>query len=128
VRTTLFAAIVVFGDLLGNFMLRTGMRGSSVMHSTDPMVYLSVLLNPFILFAVVLMIAALGAQLALLSWADLSYVVPVTSVGYVLNALAGHLLLHEPLSTARWAAILLIMVGVILVSRTPRRTAPGARP
>ncbi len=127
-RTTLFTAIVVFGDLVGNVMLRTGMRGPAAIQYADPIAYLSVLLNPFVLFAMLLMIAGLGAQLALLSWSDLSYVVPVTSVGYVLNALAGHLILHEPLSTTRWAAILLIMTGVMLVTRTPRRTVPGARP
>jgi drug/metabolite transporter (DMT)-like permease len=121
-RITLFAAIVVCGDLLGNVLLRTGMRGPSAVPATDPIVYLAALLNPFVLFGVVLMIGSLGAQLALLSWADLSYVVPVTSVGYVLNALAGNLFLHEPLSIVRWAAILLIMGGVTLVARTPRST------
>jgi len=41
--------------------------------------------------------------MALLSWADLSYVLPVTSVGYVLAALAGRLFLSEQVSPARWA-------------------------
>ena len=41
--------------------------------------------------------------MALLSWADLSYVLPVTSVGYVLVALAGRSLLHETDHCRRWA-------------------------
>ena len=54
--------------------------------------------------------------MALLSWADLSYVLPVTSVGYVLVALAGRMLLHEQITTRRWSGIALIMAGVALVS------------
>ncbi len=43
--------------------------------------------------------------MALLSWADLSYVLPVTSIGYVLVALMGKLLLHEQITLKRWAGI-----------------------
>jgi drug/metabolite transporter (DMT)-like permease len=61
--------------------------------------------------------------MALLSWADLSYVLPVTSIGYVLVALAGRILLHEEISVKRWAGILLIMAGVALVSGSGPQTA-----
>jgi uncharacterized membrane protein len=54
--------------------------------------------------------------MALLSWADLSYVLPVTSVGYVLVAVIGRVFLHESISVTRWAGIVLIMAGVALVS------------
>jgi drug/metabolite transporter (DMT)-like permease len=67
---------------------------------------------------VVLLILWMASRMALLSWADLSYVLPVTSVGYVLVALAGKILLHEQISTRRWAGIILIMAGVALVSGT----------
>ena len=56
------------------------------------------------------------SRMALLSWADLSYVLPVTSVGYVLVALIGKVLLHEAITGRRWAGIVLIMAGVALVS------------
>jgi drug/metabolite transporter (DMT)-like permease len=54
--------------------------------------------------------------MALLSWADLSYVLPVTSIGYVIVALIGRVFLNESISTTRWAGIVLIMAGVALVS------------
>jgi uncharacterized membrane protein len=54
--------------------------------------------------------------MTLLSWADLSYVLPVTAIGYVLVALVGWLLLGEQIPLKRWAGIVLIVAGVALVS------------
>jgi drug/metabolite transporter (DMT)-like permease len=65
-----------------------------------------------------LLIVWLISQMTLLSWADLSFVMPVTSIGYVLSALMGRVFLHEQVSWRRWAGIGIIMLGVILVSRT----------
>jgi drug/metabolite transporter (DMT)-like permease len=124
-RTALFVAIVVCGNLVGNILVRVGMRSSTALPALVPMAYLHALLNPWVLVGVLLLIVGIAAQLALLSWADLSYVAPVTSIGYVLTALAGELFLHEPLSKPRWAAIFLISAGVVLVSKTPPSTARG---
>jgi drug/metabolite transporter (DMT)-like permease len=52
----------------------------------------------------------------------LSYVLPVTSIGYVLPAVVGRFFLHEQVSLLRWAGISLIMLGVILVGRTSPQT------
>ncbi len=122
-RTVLLVAIVVGGNLLGNILLRASMRRAPALPSLSPMPYLQALVEPRAFAGVLLLILGFASQLALLSWADLSYVGPVTSIGYVLTALAGKLFLHEPLSTPRWAAILLIAGGVALVARTPPSTA-----
>jgi drug/metabolite transporter (DMT)-like permease len=53
--------------------------------------------------------------MALLSWADLSYVLPVTALGYVANALLGRYFLSEQISPQRWAGTLLIVAGTTLV-------------
>jgi hypothetical protein len=57
----------------------------------------------------------MASRMTLLSWADLSYVLPVTSVGYVLVAFVGRWLLDERITSKRWAGILLIVAGVALV-------------
>jgi drug/metabolite transporter (DMT)-like permease len=67
------------------------------------------------------------SNLALLSRADLSFVLPVTAAGYVLVAVMGHFWLGEPISPARWAGICAITLGVVLVEKTPSRTTNGAR-
>src|SRR5205814_9322533 len=61
------------------------------------------------------------SRMALLSWADLSYVLPMTSMGYVVVALIGKVLLHEEITTGRWAGIVLIVAGVALVDRKSTR-------
>ena len=62
-----------------------------------------------------LLILWLLARMALLSWADLSYVLPVTSLGYVGNALMGRFFLNEQITPERWMGTLLIVGGVALV-------------
>jgi drug/metabolite transporter (DMT)-like permease len=54
--------------------------------------------------------------LALLSWEDVSFVIPATALTYVTGALAAKWLLGESLSLWRWAGILLVTLGVALVS------------
>ncbi|MEO8373532.1 MAG: EamA family transporter, partial [Candidatus Solibacter sp.] len=73
---------------------------------------------------VVLLVLWQLSRMALLSWADLSYVVPVTSVGYVVVALIGKVLLDEDITGRRWAGIVLIMAGVALVGRSAPSTVP----
>jgi len=67
------------------------------------------------------------SRMALLSWADLSYVLPVTSIGYVVVALLGKVMLNEQITARRWAGIALIMAGVALVSGgTPQTGRPAS--
>jgi uncharacterized membrane protein len=66
------------------------------------------------------------SRMTLLSWADLSYVLPVTAIGYALVALVGRVFLAEQIPLKRWAGIALIVAGVALVSlgTAPRTHAP----
>jgi drug/metabolite transporter (DMT)-like permease len=57
-----------------------------------------------------------------LSWADLTYVLPATSLGYVLLALVAKFGLHEQVSPLRWLGIALISGGVGFVAGGPSQT------
>ncbi len=57
-------------------------------------------------------------QLSLLSWADLTYALPVTAPSYVLIAFIGAFGLHEHVSLAHWFGVTLILCGVVIVGRT----------
>lgn len=123
VKTWICAAVVVFANVFGNFFLKRGMPPAL----PTPLAYITALFRPWAALGVILLILWLMSRMALLSWADLSYVLPVTSVGYVLVALAGKILLNEQITGKRWAGIALIVFGVTLVSggsppQTERRT------
>jgi uncharacterized membrane protein len=121
-KTWSCSALVVFSNVTGNFFLKRGMPAEL----STPAAYITVLFRPMVTLGVLLLILWLASRLALLSWADLSYILPVTSVGYVLVALAGRYFLNEQISAKRWLGIGLIMAGVALVSggTAPRTTQP----
>jgi drug/metabolite transporter (DMT)-like permease len=113
-KTRLFAAIVILSNSLGNFSIAWGMKHLDVA-ADAPLRIIQAVFTPWVALGVCLLILWLLTRMALLSWADLSYVLPVTSLGYVANALMGHLYLGEHITTRRWAGTLLIMGGTALV-------------
>ena len=117
-KTWICAVVVVFSNVFGNFFMKRGMPAQL----NGPLDYIAVLFQPWVALGVVLLIIWMMSRMALLSWADLSYVLPVTSIGYVLVAVVGRWLLHESITNTRWAGIGLIMVGVALVGGGAPRT------
>ena len=62
-----------------------------------------------------LMTLAFFALLAVLAIENVSFVVPVTALSYVVGALGGAVFLHERVTKSRWAGVLLVCLGVTLV-------------
>ncbi len=58
--------------------------------------------------------------LSLLSYADLSFVVPLTAVSYITNTLGARFFLHEKISRERWIGTVLVAGGVAFVSLSSR--------
>ncbi len=114
-KTRAFAAIVILSNALGNLSLTWGLRNGAGELTASPLTFLRAIFTPWVSLGICLLIAWMISRMFLLSWADLSYVLPVTAFGYVLNALLGRLFLGEQVTVARWAGTLLIMAGVILV-------------
>jgi drug/metabolite transporter (DMT)-like permease len=116
-KTRLLAAVVILSNVLGNFFLSRGMKDGR----SDSFL-LAAFLNPWVVLGVSLLILWMLSRMTLLSWADLSYVLPVTALGYVLTVGMGRLFLAERVSAGRWAGVALIVLGVFLVGNTPIRT------
>jgi len=114
-KTRAFAAIVILSNAFGNLSLTWGMRHGVEELTGSPLSFLRAIFNPWVSLGICLLIAWLLSKMFLLSWADLSYVLPVTAFGYVVNALLGRLFLGEMVTPARWAGTLLIVAGMILV-------------
>ncbi len=125
-KTRLFTVLVILSSLAGDFCLSCGMRRIGPLLTLSPLAYVRAVFHPLVALGISLLIVWGFLHMALLSWADLSYVLPVTSVGYVLAALAGRLFLHETITAGRWAGIMLIVTGVILVARTGAHTSGAA--
>ena len=54
--------------------------------------------------------------LVLISKADVSFVWPLTSLSFVITTIAAKIFLHEKVSPARWAGVVLIMGGAALIT------------
>ena len=113
-KTWICTLIVVFSNAFGDFFMKRGLPESARL--AGPLDYVGALFQPWVALGVVLLIVWQLSRMAMLSWADLSYVLPVTSVGYVVVALLGKLMLNEAITARRWAGIVLIVAGVALVS------------
>jgi drug/metabolite transporter (DMT)-like permease len=126
IRTELLAAGVVLTGVSGNSLLRAGLRAAPLV-GASPFEYLKEFTNLIVVLGVIILASSFLLQLSLLSWADLSYALPVTSSSYVVVTLVGAVLLGERVTPVHWLAVCLIVCGVIVVGRTQPLTARRAR-
>ena len=122
-KTVLLALAVTSLGCLGNLSLAWGMKHLAPV-GFNPLSYLGAMLNPFVASGIVLLVLWLLTRMALMSWADLSFVLPLMAVGYVIAALLGKFVLDEDVHAPQWAGTLMIFAGSALVGTTAHRT-PG---
>lgn len=99
------------------------MKHAAVPVALNPFGYVRDMLNPFVALGIVLLILWLLTRMALLSWADLSFVLPVTAFGYFLAAVLGKVFLEESISLVQWLGTCLIFAGIAIVGGTRQKTA-----
>jgi uncharacterized membrane protein len=114
-KTRAFAVIVILSNALGNLFLTWGMRHGVEELTASPLSFVRAIFNPWVSLGICLLILWLLSKMFLLSWADLTYVLPVTAFGYVLTAVLSRLFLGEHITAARWAGTLLIAAGIVVV-------------
>ena len=124
-KIPLILFIAIFSQSLGDVCLTRGMKDIGEVDTLNLAILLQtgieVFSTPYIWLGILLLIIFFGLYLSVLSWADLSYVIPVTAFGYVMNALLSWQLLGEHISPVRWFGTLMICVGVAVVSRTEEK-------
>jgi drug/metabolite transporter (DMT)-like permease len=103
-------------------MLSHGMKQQGGVSLDHLFSLIAAFLNPWIVVGVILLIGFFSLYTASLSWADLSYVLPATSLGYVMLALVAKFALHEQITPMRWLGIALISCGVGFVAGGPAKT------
>jgi drug/metabolite transporter (DMT)-like permease len=123
------AGVAVFGSA-GDSLLSRGMKEIGNISITHLQTLLLAIRNPWVVGGILFLLGFFAAYMTALSWADLTYVLPATSIGYVLLALIAKFVLHEQVTPARWVGILLITAGVGFVAGgpavTPARPHPSA--
>jgi drug/metabolite transporter (DMT)-like permease len=119
-RTLIFIAIIVLGGTAGDLSVSHAMKRIGEIETLRPAAIARVLIRAFqvgwIWIGISLMALSFFSLLALLSWADVSVVVPATALSYVAAAFGAKYLLHEEVAPLRWAGVLLVCAGVALVS------------
>ena len=69
-----------------------------------------------------------GMLLYLLSQRDVSLIWPLTSLGFVLTALAARMVRHEEVSALRWTGVIIIVIGAALVAWSEQtKNQPASR-
>lgn len=118
----LILAVVTLTAAVGDTLLDIGMKQLGPVPISKPMLLIGALGSPWIVGGVILLMCFFAAYLTALSWADLTYVLPATSLGYAVIALLSKFWLQEQISIARWIGIFLITAGVGFVARGPALT------
>ncbi len=127
-KTAAVLIIAIISQAIGNVYLTKGMKAVKAASIDDALMSTALRAagSPTVWLGTALLIVFFVLYSAALSWADLSFVLPATAFGYVLNVAAGHYFLNESVSPARWAGSAIITLGVFLVSRSGVRTIPRA--
>ena len=115
------AGVVVFGAC-GDVALSRGMKAVGALSLSHWPDAISAIFTPWVAVGILLLLGFFASYLTALSFADLTYVLPATAVGYILMALMAKFFLHENISPWRWAGIALIALGVGFVTSGPAKT------
>jgi drug/metabolite transporter (DMT)-like permease len=121
-NTFLLLLAVMLFNAVGNLSLAWGMRHVPEAMAWNPAGYLRAMTNPYVALGIFLLIFWLLTRMTLLSWADLSFVLPLTGLGYILAAVLGRLFLNESVTPVHWLGTILIFAGTVMVGSTDQQT------
>jgi uncharacterized membrane protein len=118
-RVWLLLGVVVLAGTGGEIAVTRAMKQIGEVHEFNPRALLRVLGRALCVgwmwIGLGLLALAFFSLLALLSWENVSFVVPVTALSYAIGALMAKLFLGEEVDQMRWMGVLLVVVGVFLV-------------
>jgi drug/metabolite transporter (DMT)-like permease len=117
-EAVLFFFIVVVGTA-GELAVSRAMKGVGEVHDFRPKSILRFVLQSFRLrwmwVGIALMSLAFFSLLAILSFRQVSFVVPISALSYAAGAFGAKLFLGERISRNRWIGIAIVCLGVTIV-------------
>ena len=118
-RTAVCLSIVILASTGGELLSAHAMKQAARLQITSGSAVGLLLQGGFRLSAMwlglLLQALAFFTLLALLSWSDVTFVVPATALEYVVGAAASVLLFREQVDQTRWAGVLLVCLGVAFI-------------
>jgi drug/metabolite transporter (DMT)-like permease len=119
VLEVVFFTLIVIAGTAGELCVSRAMKAAGEVHDFRPAalirVFFRVLRIKWMWIGVGLMALGFFSLLIILSFENVSFVVPVTALSYVAGALGSKFFLGERVNWRRWTGILLVCVGVTLV-------------
>ncbi|HEV2380453.1 MAG TPA: hypothetical protein VG206_11740 [Terriglobia bacterium] len=129
-RTYVLLVLMVLAASSGNVLLGKGMKQAGGVTVWSPAgvttLFVKAFANSCVWLGIGCLLLFLVSFMVVLSWADYSFVMPASSSSYVVTALMGHWLLGEIVTPARWAGVVSICLGVVLVTGTSFNTRMGS--
>jgi len=117
-ETICFSLIVIAGTV-GELCVSRAMKEVGEVHDFRPAALVRFLLRAirvkWMWIGVAMMAIAFFSLLAVLTFENVSFVVPVTALSYVAGAFGGIFFLKEHVSPRRWVGVALVCIGVTLV-------------
>jgi uncharacterized membrane protein len=119
IRTVCYLIVLVVSGTAGDLSVTRAMKQVGAVESFRPSTVLRCLVHALqhasMWIGVGLHACAFVAFLALLSWSDVSFVVPASALSYVAGVAGARLFLRETIPFSRWAGVMLISSGVVFV-------------
>jgi drug/metabolite transporter (DMT)-like permease len=129
-KTYLLIFLMVLFAPLGNVLLSKGMKAIGSAKNWAPAdvfhILARILTSSYIWLGIACLLTFFVAYMLVLTWADYSYVQPASAFSYAVVAVLSYFLLGEVVPPLRWAGIVVICLGVLVVGRTPPRTTEKA--
>jgi drug/metabolite transporter (DMT)-like permease len=120
IKIWLALIVLVLADSAGNLFLTRGMKDVGAVSTLNPRelwkVLVKVLSSPLLRMGIICMAITFFMFIALLSWADLSFIIPATALTEPVNMLGTKYILKEKVTKVRWISTFLICVGLVLIS------------
>ncbi len=122
-KTFLLFCSLIAGSSFGEILSSKGMKLIGDV-SFRPRALLSsiwrMIRNPYLIAGVCCLAVSFFSFISLLSYNDLSFVVPLTAIGYITNTLGARFFLKEKVSRERWIGTFLVAGGVVLITLSSR--------
>jgi drug/metabolite transporter (DMT)-like permease len=126
VKTLAMVFVMVVCATTGDSLLKRGMSEIGPVDLTQAGLlhgFRMAMSSGTIWFAILILLGFMLSNMTVLSWADYSYVMPASAIGYAAVTFVGMTVLGETVSPRRWIGVALICVGVFLVGQTKPRTS-----